>query len=313
MGDVLQLAGAAALGSRFRRLSEKLVAQASEVYKAYNVPMEPSWFPVMYSLMQESPLSVSTIAEITGQSHPFVSKTTAQMKSAGLLVTRPSEQDKRVQLLSLSDKALTMQPVLEKQIADIGSALNSALNDVAPDFLEKLGAVETLLSQTSLLGLIKQKATRGFRVIDYSPEHRDAFYQLNKHWIERYFTMESSDHASLGDPENYILKKGGHVLLVQNPDGDICGTVALIAMDDDCYELAKMAVADSEQGKGLGALLGEAAIQKARDTGAKKLYLESNRKLAPAISLYRKLGFKEVDKPTPSPYARCDIQMLLML
>nr|MCU0634753.1 GNAT family N-acetyltransferase [Gemmatimonadaceae bacterium] len=54
--------------------------------------------------------------------------------------------------------------------------------------------------------------------------------------------------------------------------------------------------------------LGTATLERARQMGARRVYLESNTRLAPAIALYRKLGFVPVVGP-PSPYARCDIQM----
>ncbi|MNU10588.1 hypothetical protein D3C72_2578290 [compost metagenome] len=46
--------------------------------------------------------------------------------------------------------------------------------------------------------------------------------------------------------------------------------------------------------------------------GGKKLYLESNTNLKPAIRLYEKLGFKKVTGNL-SPYKRVDIQMALDL
>jgi len=78
------------------------------------------------------------------------------------------------------------------------------------------------------------------------------------------------------------------------------------------FELAKMAVSDTAKGKGIGELLGQASIKKAKALGAKKLYLESNTILKPAIHLYHKLGFKKVTG-IPSPYERCNIQMILEL
>lgn len=313
MSDILTQAGAAALGSRFRRLAEKLVMQSQQVYQNYDVPMEPSWFPVIYSLIKASPQSVGSIAEQTGQSHPFISKTVAQLKKAGLIETQPSSEDKRVQLLTLSPGGQAMLPALKQQITDIGFTLNAALEQVAPGFLEQLNAVESLLGSTSLLEMVKAQRNGGYTLVPFSSEHCDAFYHLNRIWIERYFEMEPSDHASLGDPEGYIIGKGGDVLLLANSAGTICGTAALINMGNHCYELAKMAVADSEQGKGLGLRLGRAAIARAKEMGAKRLYLESNRRLEPAIHLYRKLGFEELKAATPSPYARADIQMELFL
>ncbi|MEE8062491.1 MAG: GNAT family N-acetyltransferase, partial [Gemmatimonadales bacterium] len=79
-------------------------------------------------------------------------------------------------------------------------------------------------------------------------------------------------------------------------------------MDGDRYELAKMAVSPEAQGKGIGWLLGQAVLDRARELGATTVYLESNTVLEPAIALYRKLGFKRVTG-APSPYARCNIQM----
>ena len=44
--------------------------------------------------------------------------------------------------------------------------------------------------------------------------------------------------------------------------------------------------------------------------GARKVYLESNTILTPALSLYEKLGFQTLpDDARASPYERCNIQM----
>jgi GNAT superfamily N-acetyltransferase len=73
-----------------------------------------------------------------------------------------------------------------------------------------------------------------------------------------------------------------------------------------------MAVDPQARGKGVGVALGVAVIEKARSLGASELYLESNTILEPAINLYRKLGFVEF-VGEPSPYERCNIQMVLDL
>ena len=78
------------------------------------------------------------------------------------------------------------------------------------------------------------------------------------------------------------------------------------------YELAKMGVHPEFHGQGIGYLLGKAVIEKARSLGATTLYLESNTKLTPALNLYRKLGFQEV-QAHESPYERSNIQMVLTM
>lgn len=94
-------------------------------------------------------------------------------------------------------------------------------------------------------------------------------------------------------------------------DKEMAGTVALKYVEPGVYEFTKMAVDEKFRGQKIGLLLSEAAIIKARQLGAKKIILYSNTVLAPAISLYRKLGFKEV--PLDGPYKRSDIKMELIL
>jgi len=149
------------------------------------------------------------------------------------------------------------------------------------------------------------------KIVDYKPEYRKAFKDLNEEWISKYFVMEKSDYRALDDPEDYILNKGGYILIVLC-NGEPAGACALIKMEHDKYdyELAKMAISPKIQGKGLGYLLGKATIEKAKQAGAKHLYLESNTKLEPAINLYHKLGFVKVSGII-SPYERCNIQMEL--
>jgi GNAT superfamily N-acetyltransferase len=76
--------------------------------------------------------------------------------------------------------------------------------------------------------------------------------------------------------------------------------------------MAKMAVTPAAQGHGIGALLGRAAVERARDLGARWIELLSNTALAPALHLYRKLGFVEAPLGT-TDYRRADIRMVLKL
>ncbi|MFB9861845.1 GNAT family N-acetyltransferase [Rufibacter immobilis] len=154
-------------------------------------------------------------------------------------------------------------------------------------------------------------ATPSVSIIDYTPAHAARFRELNQAWIERYFEMEELDHKSLGDPDGYIIAKGGFIFMAQY-EGEIVGTCALIKVDATTYELAKMAVTDKAQGLKIGKRLGEAAIQKARELGAQTLMLLSNRKLETALHLYHKLGFVEVPDELKE-YKRADIKMELAL
>jgi GNAT superfamily N-acetyltransferase len=149
------------------------------------------------------------------------------------------------------------------------------------------------------------------QILDFEPHHAGMFRTLNEEWINRYFVMEEADQKSLGNPQSYIIDKGGYILMASY-QGEIVGTCALINDGNGVYELAKMAVTPKAQGLKIGKLLGEAAIGKAREVGASMVYLVSNRRLETALNLYRRLGFVEVPMP-PSIYERADIKMELPL
>lgn len=146
-----------------------------------------------------------------------------------------------------------------------------------------------------------------YQIIDYKDCHQKDFADLNYRWIEKYFTVEDIDRQSLDHPREKIYDTGGHILLMQHKD-KIVGTAALIKIDTGYYELAKMSVSDDHQGKGLGYKLGIAALEKAKEMGAAKVYLETNDVLKPALRLYEKLGFQHIEHK-PTPYCRCNVQM----
>jgi len=148
-------------------------------------------------------------------------------------------------------------------------------------------------------------------ILSYQPKYAEDYKQLNLAWIEKYFKVEEHDIEQLDNPDAYIISKGGYILFAKY-DGAIVGTCALIKTGDSEYELAKMAVAENMQGKQIGKQIGLAVLEKAREAGAKRVWLESNRILTTALNLYIRLGFVEVPI-TSTPYARADIRMEIWL
>ena len=148
-------------------------------------------------------------------------------------------------------------------------------------------------------------------IIPYKAEHAYHFARLNKAWIEKYFVLEELDKWVLENPHEAILAKGGAILMA-TWDGVIAGTVALIKASDEEYEFSKMAVDEAYQRRGIAEALSYAAFDKARALGAKKVSLYSQTDLAPAIHLYRKLGFVEVPIDHQL-YKRANIKMEIQL
>lgn len=156
-----------------------------------------------------------------------------------------------------------------------------------------------------------EETNAAIRIVDYQPEHAKAFYDLNYAWISETYEVEPEDEKTLSNPETYYLKDGGAILIALYGDEPV-GTCAL-KRNGDVVEMSKMTVSKSMRGKKIGDLLGNAVIEKARELGASKVILYSNRKgSAAGINLYKKLGFEEVPLMGHN-FKRADIKMELGL
>jgi putative acetyltransferase len=151
-------------------------------------------------------------------------------------------------------------------------------------------------------------------VREFQPGDETAFRTLNEEWIVRYFALEPKDQISLEDPRRFILEPGGKIFIAEE-DTQAIGCCALLARAPGEFEVAKMAVTESAQGKGIGRQLLAKTIDAARAAGAHLLYIETNRKLGPAVRLYESLGFRHLppERIVPSPYARANVYMELNL
>jgi ribosomal protein S18 acetylase RimI-like enzyme len=144
-------------------------------------------------------------------------------------------------------------------------------------------------------------------IVEYRPEHAEAFRALNEAWISKHFVLEPKDREVLGDPEGQILAKGGRIFMALD-DGRPVGCVALLKMADGGYEVAKMTVAEGLRGSGVGKRLMQACVDEGQRLGGRRLYLETNSGLAPALALYRAMGFRDL-APAETAYARADVFM----
>lgn len=308
--------GKMALGTRVRFLGEKFSADATEIYKAYGTNLHPKWFPVFYALSKSGKKTVTSIAEHIGHSHASVSKIVAEMAKAGLIIEKTDANDRRRTIVALSKEGLKINRKIEDQYVDVSTAIDELTSQATHNLWEALEEWDYLLSQKSLrervLGKKKQRESMAVKIESYQPKYNEAFRELNKEWITKYFKMEKPDIEALDNPKKYILDRGGFIF-VATRDKKPVGVCALLKRDDlNAYELAKMAVSSEERGKNIGFLLGKAVIEKAISLKANRLFLESNTILEPAIKLYQKLGFKKIVGP-PTPYERCNIQMELEL
>lgn len=312
--DFYEKTGKMALGSRLRRLSDQVTEQAAGIYDLYKVDLQPKWFPVFYALSGGEEKSITDIAREIGHTHPSVSQIVREMAAKGYIIEKKGPADGRKNFVVLSKQGQEVGGKMEDQLKDVTSAIEKAMKEAQYDLWKAIAEWEFLLEQKNLLRRVQEekklRESGDVEIVDFEPRYARAFRDLNEEWITTWFKMEEEDYHALDHPHEHILDKGGHIFIALYK-GEPVGTCAIIKMSDGGFELAKMGVSPKAKGKGIGWLLGRACLEKARALGAHRVYLESNTRLKPAISLYHKLGFRKIAGP-PSPYERCDIQMELI-
>ena len=106
-------------------------------------------------------------------------------------------------------------------------------------------------------------------------------------------------------PGEYV-PPGGALLIARDKDA-AAGCVALRKLDASTGEMKRMFVREAYRGSGLGRRLAAAIIEEARKRKYARVVLDTLPKLAPAIALYRDIGFRETGPylPNPTPGAIC--------
>ena len=315
--DVIKQLGELAIGSRLKRLSDRIMREGSNIYRKHGIDLEPRWFPVYYLLSQRSGIGVMEIAAELDTTHPSVSQIVKEMQKRGLIDSTVDKNDARKKLLSLSKKGTEMLPKIRPIWNDIAAGAHNILSQCNNNLLAAVEEVENHLNRQPFDKWVDEVTTnrhlRDVDIVDYKPRYKDFFRDLNYEWIGKYFKIEDYDREVLENPDSKIIRKGGYICFALM-DGEIIGTCALMKMGDGIYELSKMAVTEKAQGKQAGKKLAYACLDKAKDLGAEIVFLESNKSLTPAITMYRKLGFIEMPKGNEkSIYQRANIYMELQM
>jgi N-acetylglutamate synthase-like GNAT family acetyltransferase len=151
-------------------------------------------------------------------------------------------------------------------------------------------------------------------IVEYKPEYKTYYKDLNYEWLEKYFEIESTDEKILSNPEKEIIEKNGFIFFALLED-NVIGTCTLMKHDNAHYELSKMCVTEKYQRNGVGEKLIDKVISKASQLGVEEIALCTNSRLTAAFNLYTKKGFKIIENPVAfnSAYNRKSFYMRLNL
>lgn len=132
------------------------------------------------------------------------------------------------------------------------------------------------------------------KILEYDSRYKESFIQFNTDWIVDNFGFLEKEDIETFEKIDEDLKNGAMIYFAVENDVPLATCMAK-QMNGETWEICKLASNKNREHKGCGSAVFEAAVQWAIDQGAKRLFILSNRKLKPAIHIYEKYGFKEIE------------------
>jgi len=315
--DFLDELGELALGSRLKRLSDRLMADAGQVYKNCGHDIQPKWFALLALLDRRKEVSIVEASELLGVTQPAISQFVKELIREGFVTATPSLKDSRRKFIKLTEQGEMTIANMKRMWKAVDLAAKQLCEEAAADFFNSVKRFEQALNKNSLAertaNILRDKTINPqVELLEYSPELAKHFKSINSEWIDDMFVMEDSDREILNNPKEVVIDHGGKIYFAKLPKLGVVGTCALLKKDESSYELTKMGVLEKARGEKIGETLLEYVVEQAQDMKIENLYLLTNKLCAPAIYLYLKAGFKhdlETMQRYGAKYERCNVAM----
>lgn len=151
MADIVQQLGLLTLGTRLKRLGERLQAQTQEILDAHGAPAPAAHQPALAAIDALGPLTVGDLALALGISQPGATRQLNQLQAAGLVQARQTSTDLRLRTVELTTLGREHVAVARHRVwPAVEAAVASACEGHGAVLLARLDALEAALADGPL-------------------------------------------------------------------------------------------------------------------------------------------------------------------
>ena len=267
---------------------------------------------VLYELAHRDDATASHIVEALGLDPGYLSRMLASFKKRGLVVARPDVNDRRHARLRLTAAGRRAFAPLDQRAREAVVGLLEPLG-----VGERARIVEAM--STIRRTLDRDVAAESFTLREHEPG--DMGWIVHRHGVlyaEEYGYDERFEALVAGIVARFIQKldRKRERCWIAERDGQIVGTIFVVAKSKTTAQLRLLLVEPSARGLGLGSRLVDEVVRFSRDAGYKRIDLWTQSELTAARHLYEAAGFKCVSterhrmfgKPTIAEFWRLELE-----
>lgn len=233
---------------------------------------------------------VGAIRTYLGLDSGLMSRLLRGLETEGLITTDPSPDDSRRRIAQLTEAGRAAFAEYERLSNDQARAI-LARHPRPKDILDAMDLIATALGQDRI------------EITEIDPREPEAIHCLTQYYeeLERRFATGFDVNLSR-DPETTEMIRPRGVFLLAMSDALPIGCVGLKGGGGPVAEIKRLWVSPAARGLKLATRLMTRAEDTARGLGIDTLRLDTNSALPEAAALYRKSGWREIDRFNDDPY-----------
>jgi len=133
--DVVRELGYLTLGTRLKRIGERLQAHTQRILEAHELSIPAGQFPFLAALDRLGALTIGALAEAVGVTQPAATRAAAQLAEAGLVAITQASDDQRRRSVELTTEGKRLVatgkraawPLIERAVKDLCRELEGPL------------------------------------------------------------------------------------------------------------------------------------------------------------------------------------------
>jgi DNA-binding MarR family transcriptional regulator/GNAT superfamily N-acetyltransferase len=229
----------------------------------------------------------------------YLSRLLNALKSQGLIEVREAPADRRRRGVALT-RAGIAELMAYDRLSDrlAGSMLTPLSSGQQSRLVAAMGDVDRLLRAASVEFAAEAPGSAEAR------RCLDQYYRELAQRFEAGFDP-ANEVAASGDEISKEMAPPGGLFIVARLRGEPIGCGGFRRVDESTGEIKRVWTAPSARGLGVATRLLRRLEEAGRDIGLRTLRLDTNRALAEAQALYRREGYREVERFNANPYAHC--------